>query len=278
MMQSDNSRLDATLVERGFFASREKAKATIMSGIVYVNGVRMDKPGMRVPMDASIELRGNVIPYVSRGGLKLAKALSVFEVDVSDKVCADVGASTGGFTDCLLLHGANKVYSIDVGYGQLAWSLRTDSRVICMERTNIRYVTPDDLGERVDLIVVDTSFISVTKFFSNLVRLLKDHGELVILIKPQFEAGRENVGAKGVVRDPAVHVDVIMKIVEYAQATGVVLAGLTFSPITGPEGNIEYLGWFKRDILKDGLNDDKECEVLASRVKRIVSEAHSQLV
>lgn len=279
MMPDNNKpRLDAALVMRGFFASREKAKATVMSGVVYVNGSRVDKPGARVSLDASIEVRGSSIPFVSRGGLKLEKALSVFEIDVSNKICADVGASTGGFTDCLLLRGASKVYAIDVGYGQLAWTLRNDPRVVCMERTNIRYVTLEDLGEEVDVITVDTSFISVTKFLPNLVNLLKDDGELVILIKPQFEAGREKVGTKGVVREPTVHVDIIRRIVEHARATGLLLAGLTFSPITGPQGNIEYLGWFRRSVeLGDEFMTNKECESFAVEVERIVSEAHAQL-
>lgn len=279
MQDKNKVRLDAALVMRGFFASREKAKAAIMSGSVYVDGMRVDKSGTRVSADASIEVKGNPIPYVSRGGLKLDKAITEFELDVSDKVCVDVGASTGGFTDCLLSHGARKVYAIDVGYGQLAWCLRNDPRVVCMERTNIRHVTLEDVGESVDIITVDTSFISVTKFLTNLVNLLKDDGELVILIKPQFEAGREKVGVKGVVRDPLVHVDVIKQIAEYAREVGLVLTKLAYSPITGPEGNIEYLGLFRKSIVvrDDELEAGRRLISSVDGVAGIVREAHAEL-
>lgn len=234
-------RIDVLLVEKGFFESREKAKASIMAGIVYANEQKVDKAGEEVPVDAVLEVRGNVCPFVSRGGLKLAKAVKNFEIDLTDKVCIDIGASTGGFTDCMLQNGAKKVFSIDVGYGQFAWKLRQDPRVVCMERTNIRYVTPEDLGENTDFASIDVSFISLTKVLPVAFSLTKDTGEVVCLIKPQFEAGREQVGKKGVVRDPAVHKEVIEKIIKFSESLGFVVKALSFSPIKGPEGNIEFL-------------------------------------
>lgn len=235
-------RLDILLVQRGLCESREKAKAVIMSGDVYVGGQRVDKAGTTVDAEAEIEVRGNVCPYVSRGGLKLEKALRDFGVDPTGYVCSDSGASTGGFTDCLLQHGAKKVFAIDVGYGQLAWSIRTDPRVVCMERTNIRYVTPEDIGEPLDLSVVDVSFISLSIVLPAIQKLLRETGQVVCLIKPQFEAGKEKVGKKGVVRDPAVHMEVLENFIALAGQLGFTIRNLTFSPVKGPEGNIEFLG------------------------------------
>lgn len=234
-------RIDVLLVEKGFFESREKAKASIMAGIVYVNEQKVDKAGEEVLVDANIEVRGSICPYVSRGGLKLEKAINSFEIVLENKVCMDIGASTGGFTDCMLQNGAKKVFSVDVGYGQFAWKLRQDTRVVCMERTNIRYVTEEDIGEKLDFASIDVSFISLTKVLPVAFSLLKDSGEVVALIKPQFEAGREQVGKKGVVRDPEVHKEVIRKVIDFANSIGFGVKGLSFSPIKGPEGNIEFL-------------------------------------
>ena len=234
-------RLDVMLVKRNLAESREKAKAVIMSGNVFVDGQREDKAGTTFPPDVNIEVRGHVLPYVSRGGLKLEKALACFDVDVRDRVCTDVGSSTGGFTDCMLQNGARKVYAIDVGRGQLDWKLRQDERVVCMEKTNIRYVTPEDIGEPIDFSSVDVSFISLTKVLEPIRSYLKENGEVVALIKPQFEAGREKVGKKGVVREKSTHREVIRKVEDYALSIGFCVRDLDFSPIKGPEGNIEYL-------------------------------------
>ena len=239
-------RLDVLLTERGLAPSREKAKALIMSGIVYVNGLREDKPGMNFDTDSGIEVRGKSMEFVSRGGLKLKKGIGYFGIDVSGLVCLDIGASTGGFTDCMLQNGASKVYAIDVGYGQFDWRLRNDPRVVCFEKTNIRYVKPEDIGELCDFAAIDVSFISLTKVLVPVCDLLKEEAEICALIKPQFEAGRELVGKKGVVRDPAVHVSVIRQILEYAGSIGLFAEGLTYSPVKGPEGNIEYLVWLKK--------------------------------
>ncbi len=235
-------RLDVLLTARGLAESRSRAQAVIMAGEVYVNGQKADKAGMEVPLEAEIEVRGSVCPYVSRGGLKLEKALRDFGVDPTGYVCSDSGASTGGFTDCLLQQGAKKVFAIDVGYGQLAWKIRSDPRVVVMERTNIRYVTPEDLGEALDLSVVDVSFISLKIVLPAIQKLLKPTGQVLCLIKPQFEAGKELVGKKGVVRDPAVHEQVVQNFVDLAAELGFTLRNLTFSPVKGPEGNIEFLG------------------------------------
>ncbi|HIS72091.1 MAG TPA: TlyA family RNA methyltransferase [Candidatus Scatomorpha pullicola] len=240
-------RLDQRLFELGLAESREKAKATIMSGIVYVNGQKSDKPGTQVSDDAEIVVRGNACPYVSRGGFKLAKALEVFPVEPAGKVCIDCGASTGGFTDVLLKNGAAKVYAVDVGYGQLAWQLRQDSRVVVMERTNARALTPDMFPESMDLGVMDVSFISIRLILPALHGLLKPGGEVVCLIKPQFEAGKADVGKKGVVRDKAVHERVLREMCEFFPTAGYTLLGLDYSPIRGPEGNIEYLAYLKAD-------------------------------
>ena len=238
-------RLDQRLFELGLAESREKAKATIMSGIVYVNGQKSDKPGTQVSDDAEIVVRGNACPYVSRGGFKLAKALEVFPVEPAGKVCIDCGASTGGFTDVLLKNGAAKVYAVDVGYGQLAWSLRSDERVVVLERTNARYLSHNEIPDVLDFASIDVSFISLKLILPALRQLMSEDGEVVALIKPQFEAGREKVGKKGVVRDPAVHLEVLEHFTQHAAEAGFTVKGIDFSPIRGPEGNIEYLGYMQ---------------------------------
>lgn len=263
-------RLDVLLVKRGLAVSREKAKAVIMAGIVYVENQKEDKAGSMFPDTVKIEVRGNTLKYVSRGGLKLEKAMTHFGVTLDQKVCMDVGASTGGFTDCMLQNGAVKVYAIDVGHGQLDWKLRNDERVVCMEKTNIRYVVPEDLQEPADFSSIDVSFISLTKVLLPVYHLLKDNGEVVCLIKPQFEAGREKVGKKGVVRDPAVHEEVIDKVIAYAKSIGYAVRHLEFSPIKGPEGNIEYLLHIQKQ--KDGLPENEEADV-----KGVVAAAHKEL-
>ena len=234
-------RLDVLLVSLGLAESRAKAQATIMAGEVYVNGQKADKSGMEVDITANIEVRGSACPYVSRGGLKLEKALRNFGVDPTGYVCSDSGASTGGFTDCLLQQGASKVFAIDVGYGQLAWKIRNDPRVVVMERTNIRYVTLEDLGEPLDLSVIDVSFISLGLVLPVVKTLLKPTGQVLCLIKPQFEAGKDKVGKKGVVRDPAVHEEVLQNFISLAKSLDFTIRNLTFSPVKGPEGNIEFL-------------------------------------
>lgn len=234
-------RLDILLVNRGYAASREKAKAVIMAGIVYVDGQKEDKAGSMFPDSAEIEVRGATLKYVSRGGLKLEKAVDSFGVRLAGKICMDVGASTGGFTDCMLQNGAIRVYAVDVGHGQLDWKLRNDERVICMEKTNIRYVTPGDVPDPIAFASVDVSFISLTKVLGPVKQLLREDAQMVCLIKPQFEAGREKVGKKGVVRDKAVHLEVIRGVMDYAADIGFGILNLDYSPIKGPEGNIEYL-------------------------------------
>ncbi len=244
-------RLDVLLVNRGLASSREKAKTIIMSGDVFVNGQREDKAGSTFDDKCDIEVRGNKLRYVSRGGLKLEKAVNEFGLSFDGMTCMDIGASTGGFTDCMLQNGAKKVYSIDVGHGQLDWKLRNDERVICMEKTNFRYIKPEDIGEKIDFASCDVSFISLTKILLAARALLKDEGRMVLLIKPQFEAGREKVGKKGVVRDEAVHVEVIEKIVRFADICGFDILRLDYSPIKGPEGNIEYLIYLRKDSSED---------------------------
>ena len=256
-------RLDQRLTELGLAESREKAKATIMSGLVYVNGQKSDKPGTPVSDDARIEVRGAASPWVSRGGFKLAKALEVFEINPAGYVCIDCGASTGGFTDVLLKNGAARVYAVDVGYGQLAWSLRTDARVTVMERTNARNLTPDMFPESMDMAVMDLSFISIRLILPAVHALLKPEGECVCLIKPQFEAGRADVGKKGVVRDRAVHERVLNEMLEFFPTAGYTLTGLDYSPIRGPEGNIEYLAHLKRGE-HAGISPDIAALVAAS--------------
>lgn len=240
-------RLDILLVNRGLATSREKAKAIIMSGIVFVDGNKEDKAGTSFPETVNIEVKGNALPYVSRGGLKLEKAMKQFELSLDGYFCMDVGASTGGFTDCMLQNKAKKVYSVDVGHGQLDWKLRNDERVVCMEKTNIRYVTPDQIDDVLDFASIDVSFISLTKVLLPVRELLKDDGSIVCLIKPQFEAGREKVGKKGVVRDRKVHKEVIEMVIEYAKSINLTPVMLDFSPVKGPEGNIEYLLYLKKN-------------------------------
>lgn len=249
-------RLDVLMVQRNLAESREKAKALIMSGIVYVNGQKEDKAGTSFEETVQIEVRGSTLKYVSRGGLKLEKAMSRFGVQLAGKVCMDVGASTGGFTDCMLQNGAVKVYAVDVGHGQLAWKLRNDDRVICMEKTNIRYVTPEDIGDRIEFSSIDVSFISLTKVLGPVKQLLTDEGQVVCLIKPQFEAGREKVGKKGVVREKSVHLEVIEMVSDYARSIGFGILGLEFSPIKGPEGNIEYLLYLQNILQENGGQED----------------------
>ncbi len=243
---STKTRLDVLLVERGLQESRQKAQAIIMSGLVFVNQQRVDKPGTAVANDAEIEVRGNTLQYVSRGGLKLEKAMATFPVHLKGAICGDIGASTGGFTDCMLQNGAVKVYSVDVGYGQLAWKLRSDERVVCMERTNARYLTHEQIPDELDFASIDVSFISLKLILPAVCGLLKDAGHVACLVKPQFEAGKEKVGKKGVVRDPAVHLEVLENFLNHAKESGFTVLGLTYSPIRGPEGNIEYLGYLEK--------------------------------
>ena len=252
---SNKTRLDVLLTERGLLDSRQKAQATIMSGIVFVNGQRVDKVGTAVSNDALIEIRGTTLPYVSRGGLKLEKAMQTFPLTLTGKICADIGASTGGFTDCMLQNGAKKVYAVDVGYGQLDWKLRNDARVVCMERTNARYLTHEEIPEELDFASVDVSFISLKLIFPALYGLLREGGEIACLIKPQFEAGREKVGKKGVVRDPAVHLEVLEHFLIHAKENHFTVLGITYSPIRGSEGNIEYLGFLRKSEEPDAAVD-----------------------
>ncbi|AIS52386.1 hemolysin TlyA family protein [Thermoanaerobacter kivui] len=264
-MAAQKERLDVLLVQKGFFASREKAKASIMAGEVYVEGKRVEKAGEFVKIDSQIEIRGKALPYVSRGGLKLQKAIETFKIDVKGKVALDIGASTGGFTDCLLKNGASKVYAVDVGYGQLDWALRNDSRVVNMEKTNIRYL--ETLPEMVDIITIDVSFISLELVIPSADRFLKPKGDLIALIKPQFEAGREKVGKKGVVKDQNVHKEVIEKIIFVLKNHSYSIMGLTYSPIKGAEGNIEYLILGIKEV-----DDSKDIDIA-----KIVEEAFESL-
>ena len=264
---SNKTRLDVLLTERGLLDSRHKAQATIMSGIVFVNGQRVDKVGTAVANDAQIEIRGATLQYVSRGGLKLEKAMQTFPLDLHDKICADIGASTGGFTDCMLQNGAKKVYAVDVGYGQLDWKLRNDARVVCMERTNARYLTHEEIPDELDFASIDVSFISLKLIFPALYGLLRQGGEIACLIKPQFEAGREKVGKKGVVRDPAVHLEVLEHFLIHAKENHFTVLGITYSPIRGPEGNIEYLGFLRKSEEPSAMID----------LNAIVEASHSTL-
>ena len=260
-------RLDQYLCQNGLVQSRERAKALIMSGIVFVDEQKVDKAGEMISPDAKVEVRGHDIGYVSRGGLKLEKAMQVFPMRPDGKVCMDIGASTGGFTDCMLQNGAVKVYAVDVGYGQLDWKLRSDPRVVCMERTNARYLTPEQIPDPLDFASIDVSFISLKLIFPALYGLLRQGGEIACLIKPQFEAGREKVGKKGVVRDPAVHQEVLEHFLTHARENHFTVLGITYSPIRGPEGNIEYLGYLKKCDEPDGSFD----------LPTLVAESHSQL-
>ena len=261
--------MDIAVTELGLAPSRERAKAMIMAGEIYVNNVKMLKAGESVAEDAAIEFRGKAMPYVSRGGFKLEKAMQAFPISLEGKICMDIGASTGGFTDCMLQNGAMKVYAVDVGYGQLAWKLRTDERVINLERTNFRYCTAEQIKDPIDFASVDVSFISLTKILPVLRNLLKENSHCVALIKPQFEAGREKVGKKGVVREPAVHLEVVQKITDFACEAGFSVLGLSFSPIRGPEGNIEYLIYLQK-------SDAPEIDAAVNPAE-IVKQSHESL-
>lgn len=264
-------RLDVLLVKKNLAESREKAKAIIMSGIVYVDGQKEDKAGSTFEETAQVEVRGNTLKYVSRGGLKLEKAMTHFGVELAGKVCMDVGSSTGGFTDCMLQNGAVKVYAVDVGHGQLDWKLRNDERVVCMEKTNIRYVTPENIADKIQFSSIDVSFISLTKVLGPVKQLLSDDGQIVCLIKPQFEAGREKVGKKGVVREKSTHLEVIEQVILFAVSQGFEILNLEFSPIKGPEGNIEYLLYLQKHV------DGQIYEHYDVNPKAIVEEAHQCL-
>ena len=271
---NNKKRLDVLVFERGYAESREKAKTLIMSGIVYVNGVKEDKAGAAFNDDEALrlEVRGHGLRYVSRGGLKLEKAVESFSIDLSGLICMDIGASTGGFTDCMLQNGAAKVFAVDVGHGQLAWRLRNDERVVCMEKTNIRYIRPEDIcGEGLDFASVDVSFISLSKVLPAAKPLLKENGEMVCLIKPQFEAGRAEVGKKGVVRDKKIHERVISSVIDLAEELDFRVKGLTFSPIKGPEGNIEYLIYIANGKDNEGISKAE------AAVAELVEMAHSEL-
>lgn len=272
MEKQKKQRLDVLLVEKGLGPSREKAKAIIMAGIVYVDGNKEDKAGTTFPVNAVIEIKGKTLPYVSRGGLKLEKAMQKFPITLSGKVCMDVGSSTGGFTDCMLQNGATKVYAIDVGHGQLAWKLRNDERVVCMEKTNIRYVVPEDIDELAAFSSIDVSFISLTKVLLPVKNLLTEDGQVVCLIKPQFEAGREKVGKKGVVRDRAVHEEVIRMVMDYASSIDFYPLALDFSPVKGPEGNIEYLLFLSKN-----KQDQEIVDASSIDIKAVVTASHDTL-
>lgn len=267
----EKERLDVLLVQQGLANSRELAKAYIMAGNVYVDGQKEDKAGTKVAVTAKLEVKGNQMKYVSRGGYKLEKAMDVFGIRLNGKICLDIGASTGGFTDCMLQNGASKVYAIDVGYGQFAWKLRNDERVVCLEKTNVRYVTHEQVPDEGDFASIDVSFISLTKVLPAVLGVLGEKGQLVCLIKPQFEAGREKVGKKGVVRDSSVHREVIEMIVEYARTQSLGILGLDFSPIKGPEGNIEYLIYL--DKSRSGMHEDE----VQARVDTVVAQSHKIL-
>lgn len=272
MEKQKKQRLDVLLVEKGLAPSREKAKAIIMAGIVYVDGNKEDKAGTTFPENAVIEVKGKTLPYVSRGGLKLEKAMQKFPITLSNKVCMDVGSSTGGFTDCMLQNGATKVYAIDVGHGQLAWKLRNDERVVCMEKTNIRYVVPEDIDELAAFSSIDVSFISLTKVLLPVKNLLTEDGQVVCLIKPQFEAGREKVGKKGVVRDRAAHEEVIRMVMDYAASIDFYPLALDFSPVKGPEGNIEYLLFLSKN-----KQDQEIVDASSIDIKAVVTASHDTL-
>ena len=269
-MAGKKERLDILLVDKGICQSRERAKTNIMAGLIFVDGQRVDKAGEKVNIDADIVFKGQEMPYVSRGGFKLEKAIKKFNIDLKDKVCMDIGASTGGFTDCMLQNHASKVFSVDVGYGQFAWKLRVDERVVCMERTNIRYVTPEDIETLLDFASIDVSFISLRTIMPAVKSLLNDTGKVVALIKPQFEAGKDKVGKKGVVRDKNVHYEVIERIVDYLIDNELNIIGLDYSPIKGPEGNREYLVYFTKDKNYKG-------DFTKEAIQITVDESHSQL-
>ncbi|MFI3175380.1 MAG: TlyA family RNA methyltransferase [Bacillota bacterium] len=280
MATPTKERLDVVLVQRNLATSRELAKAYIMSGIVYVDGMKEDKAGTKIPLTATVEVRGNTMKYVSRGGYKLEKAIASFGIVLKDTICLDIGASTGGFTDCMLQNEAKKVYAIDVGYGQFAWKLRTDERVVCLEKTNVRYITEKEVPDQADFASIDVSFISLTKILKAVLNVMAEEASLVCLIKPQFEAGREKVGKKGVVKDPTVHREVIEKIVLFAnerEQTGhhLQVMGIDFSPIKGPEGNIEYLIYLKKT--KEGaVTDGISLEASQELIEKVVAESHTK--
>ena len=260
---AEKIRLDVYMTENGMTESRERVKALIMAGQVYIDNQKCDKAGLMIdPLTSKPEIRGETLKYVSRGGLKLEKAMNEFPITLENKVTMDIGASTGGFTDCMLQNGAKKVFAVDVGYGQLAWKLRQDERVVSMERTNIRYVTPEQIGEKIDFASIDVSFISLKLVLPVAANLLSDNGEVVALIKPQFEAGREQVGKKGVVKDKNVHLQVCQNALKYAVDSGFSPLGLSFSPIKGPEGNIEYLMYLKKNGEKNAVTDERILEVI----------------
>lgn len=267
----EKERLDVLLVQQGLATSRELAKAYIMAGNVYVDGQKEDKAGTKVAVNASLEVKGNQMKYVSRGGYKLEKAVDAFGISLDGKICLDIGASTGGFTDCMLQNGASKVYAIDVGYGQFAWKLRNDERVVCLEKTNVRYVTHEQVPDEGDFASIDVSFISLTKVLPAVLGVLGEKGQLVCLIKPQFEAGREKVGKKGVVRDINVHKEVIEMIANYVRAQNLGILGLSFSPIKGPEGNIEYLIYL--DKSQAGMTEEE----VQTKLEEVVTESHKIL-
>ncbi|WPC40906.1 TlyA family RNA methyltransferase [Clostridium sp. JS66] len=269
-MSETKERLDVLLVKKGLFSSREKARASIMAGEIFVDNQRVDKCGEKVKESSNIEFRGEKLPFVSRGGLKLQKAVKNFSIDLKDKTCLDIGASTGGFTDCMLQSGAKKVFSVDVGYGQFAWKLRTDPRVVCMERTNVRYLEPEDVGESSDFASIDVSFISLKKVVPAVLNLLNENGRIMALIKPQFEAGREKVGKKGVVREKSTHEEVVKEIAEFVQGQNTKIIALDYSPIKGPEGNIEYLIYFTKE--KDYIQTYSENDIM-----NVVNSAHANL-
>ena len=263
---SEKQRLDVLLVEKNIAPSRELAKAYIMAGNVYVDDVKEEKAGTKIPVTAKITLKGNQMKYVSRGGYKSEKAIEEFKLSLAGCVCLDIGASTGGFTDCMLQNGAKKVYAIDVGYGQFAWKLRNDNRVVCLEKTNVRYITHEQIPEEADFASIDVSFISLTKVLPSVINVLKQRGEVVCLIKPQFEAGREKVGKKGVVKDKKVHKEVIIKIIDYALEQNLAIHNISFSPIKGPEGNIEYLLYLQNSpTQEEQMRPDPDVRELVER-------------
>lgn len=266
---AEKIRLDNLIVQKGITESREKAKALIMEGKIFIDNQKCDKAGMMVDPEKKVELRGETLKYVSRGGLKLEKAMQEFPIELNNKICMDIGASTGGFTDCMLQNGASKVFAVDVGYGQFAWKLRNDPRVVNMERTNIRHVIEEQIGEKLDFASIDVSFISLRLVLPVAKTLLKENGEIVALIKPQFEAGREQVGKKGVVKDPAVHLNVVKSVAEFADEIGFSVHGISFSPIKGPEGNIEYLIYLK--------NNSNENMIGEEDIKKIIETSHANL-
>lgn len=267
---AEKQRIDTLLVEKQFFDSREKAKKALMSGIIYVDNRLVDKAGTKINVEANIEVKGKTMPYVSRGGYKLEKAIEEFDLNLDNKIAMDVGSSTGGFTDCMLQNGANKVYAVDVGYGQLDWKLRQDKRVVCMERTNIRYVKPEDIDDKLDFVSIDVAFISLKIVLPAVKELVKEEGEIVFLIKPQFEAGREKVGKNGVVRDKKIHKQVIEDTLKFARDLGLTIKKLTYSPITGPKGNIEFLAYTLNRSSESLLDIEKHTNI-------IVENAHDDL-